>query len=405
VLDSPSMAYDAVRGRMVLAGDATKREVWEWDGSRWTLAPDAPGPLPRRSAELVWDGVRQRVVLLGGNYLPVDAWEWDGSSWQERVAAGGPPPGRWGHSVGHDPGRGALAVFGGWGTGGDLADTWELTGGPGTWQWSQRGSGPASRGGGAMFFDGTRLVLLGGAGPGQNGHDGWAWDGLAWQQLSPVAAPYDWPNFSGRAWDPVGQRAVLQCSGGLPWAWEWSGSALRLIPQPVGARWPACLDASPQKVHPMAFDTTRGRAVLHGLDGLTWEWEADARTPSFQLDADFGSAGVDAGQVSAIRIRARAGGSSGAGAGARLLAWRTGGGGRGASWYATSAQTTAGVPLAPGSGMISWDAPADQVAAFLAGRSPKVYARVAPLATPSVDAPAARLEADYLEVRIRYQAR
>jgi len=109
-----ALAYDPGRARTVMVGgrsfagceegpDDFCVHTWEWDGERWTLArpedPEGDGdPQPRIWPGLVWDEVRQRVVLYGGEQDPAGCgegagidctfvWEWDGTSWAVRKVA------------------------------------------------------------------------------------------------------------------------------------------------------------------------------------------------------------------------------------------------------------------------------------------------------------------------------
>lgn len=104
--ESTAMAFDALRGRVVLFGgvDDTLAEVsdtWEWDGTSWQLLTPASSP-PRRSGHiLVYDPVRRKVVLSGGRTASMiydDVWEWDGVNWERTVPTVAPPA--WGEHAG-----------------------------------------------------------------------------------------------------------------------------------------------------------------------------------------------------------------------------------------------------------------------------------------------------------------
>ena len=96
---SPALAYDWVRQRVVLFGGigAAGRlsDTWEWDGTNWVQPSPATSPPARNSHALAFDVGRGRVVLFGGassNTTTLgDTWEWDGVSWAQRNPAASPP--------------------------------------------------------------------------------------------------------------------------------------------------------------------------------------------------------------------------------------------------------------------------------------------------------------------------
>ena len=152
------MAYDSARQRIVLFGGSEYQSIygdtWEWDGSSWTLV-SSTGPSPRIFARMVYDEVRGKMVLFGGQThyegtLLNDTWEWDGTTWTQ-VAATGPSP-RSEHYLVYDPVRAVVVLFGGgmWGDPYYLGDTWEYAGE----SWLQiETAGPSPRKNGGAFFD------------------------------------------------------------------------------------------------------------------------------------------------------------------------------------------------------------------------------------------------------------
>lgn len=131
-----AMAFDAARGRVVLFGgvvgvSTSSAETWEWDGSTMTWENRTPivSPAPRARHSLVYDPVRKRIVLIGGqigdNGPPLDdTWEWDGTSWREVQTA--PLPARFGTTAGYDIARRRLLAFGGGSGTAALDDTLHL---------------------------------------------------------------------------------------------------------------------------------------------------------------------------------------------------------------------------------------------------------------------------------------
>jgi hypothetical protein len=113
------------------------RQTWEWDGEVWTQIEDEIGPDPRFRHAMVYDDVRKRVVLFGGhNNSPVidyhDTWERNGAKW-ERVADTGPAQ-RSGHGMAYN-GTGVILFGGAVGSQGAANDTWQWDGK----HWAQRG--------------------------------------------------------------------------------------------------------------------------------------------------------------------------------------------------------------------------------------------------------------------------
>lgn len=139
----PAMAYDAVRGNVVLfggygcctgfGGDEYLNDTWTWDGTNWTNHGSAIGGIGwRDSAALAFDPATATTVLMGGEAGLIttsyanDAWTWDGSTWT-RIADG--PPARGADSIAYDVASGSLILFGGQGRNGTLlGDTWMWNG-------------------------------------------------------------------------------------------------------------------------------------------------------------------------------------------------------------------------------------------------------------------------------------
>jgi hypothetical protein len=187
-------AYDSRRQRVILFGGSVVwhgayNETWAWDGSQWTLVSNT-GPSPRMYAAMAYDATRDRMVLFGGQpawnnpSYAGDTWEWDGSSWTQAATTG--PNGRSASLMVYDPVRQRVVLFGGY-TGGAsnysdrvyYDDTWEWDG----VQWTKvhiSGPSPSPRHGGAAFYDVNRgsIILVGGYGGPNFGygdfhHDTW----------------------------------------------------------------------------------------------------------------------------------------------------------------------------------------------------------------------------------------
>jgi Galactose oxidase, central domain/Kelch motif len=166
--------YDPVRDRMIVLGG----EDW-WAGigygDTWalTLGDEAswldlepegssPGLLSGHSA--VYDPAGDRILVFGGD---TDLWSLtlsDPPTWTPITAAGTPPVIRRGHSAVIDVAHNRMIVFGGWNNG-PLQDLWELslTGTP-TWTELTPGAGPEGRDHHSAIVDpvGDRMIVYGG---------------------------------------------------------------------------------------------------------------------------------------------------------------------------------------------------------------------------------------------------
>ena len=282
--DAHAMAYDTMRGRVVLFGGANEynfidfADTWEWDGSAWIERTSLANPSPRFGHAMAYDAARGRVVLFGGydfraRRVLADTWEWDGTTWAE-VTPATSPLGRFGQAMAYDSTRGRVVMFGGAGDSGDLGDTWEWDGT--TWVPRTPVTSPPPREYGALAYDGARgrAVLFGGFGGSSYLADTWEWDGDAWVERASASHP------TGREWqvlafDEDRRRTVL--FGGYDGAarlgdtWEWDGNTWR---DSTPATSP-----SPRVVGAMVFDRARSRAVLFGGFGEsspladTWAWD------------------------------------------------------------------------------------------------------------------------------------
>ena len=198
-----AMAYDSARQQTVLfSGEAVGADTWLWNGTTWVAAtPVGPTPEAREGHVMAYDAQRQRVVLFGGYIHPTpvapyrianDTWEWDGTSWARRTPANSPPARRAVVMV-YDPVRSRTVLFGGEDdTRRSLADSWEWDG----TNWTHKhGTGP-SRTNATGVYDPLRQRVLAIGGqfvtitPYQvvARSDTWEWDGTTWS-LRPVVLP------------------------------------------------------------------------------------------------------------------------------------------------------------------------------------------------------------------------
>lgn len=176
-----AMAYDAARAVTVLYGGLGRdqfsqplalSDTWEFNGTTWTQKSPATSPGLRYAHAMVYDSVRQRVLLYGGSE-PLcstgcaappksQVWEWDGSNWSllwTFNALGGPADARAPYpALAFDPAAQRLVLYTGSNPSTDAyqGQTWEFD--PAAASWQQRSSsGPTtSSGNPAMYFDASR---------------------------------------------------------------------------------------------------------------------------------------------------------------------------------------------------------------------------------------------------------
>ncbi len=294
-----AMAYDSARGRVMmfggkLASGEFSSDLWEWDGIAWILRPSTVLPPRRSDHALAYDSSRQRLVLFGGfgGTTPysrlADTWEWDSSSWTE-VGSASSPSARISHAMVYDPVRRRTVLFGGDGIS-IFADTWEWDGA--VWARLTPSTSPSPRWGAGLVFDASRNrpLLFGGkldyslSTPASG--ETWDFDGATWRRLSTTG-----PARSHQAmfFDAARQQTALfgGWSGGtiLGDTWVWNGQQWSLSP--------AVTNPSLRYLPGAAYDSARGRGVLFGGTDFgvfppaeTWEWDGSTwrvahRAPDF----------------------------------------------------------------------------------------------------------------------------
>jgi hypothetical protein len=236
----PAMAYDSIRRRMVLFGgnrvlfgrtvdeNVYLNDTWEWDGQKW-IQIKVSGPAPRSEAAMVFDGKRGRIILFGGYYRTKegvirrgDMWEWDGAEWRESKATG--PSARSGAALVYDSVREKIVLFGGASGGGVSNETWEWDG----QQWTQnRTAFTEGRFNCVMTYDRDRrkIIRFGGRYAGQARGDTWEYDGKQWKLLS-AAGPSP-RNHTAMVYDSKRKKIILFGGHDLVNVfgdtWEWDG--------------------------------------------------------------------------------------------------------------------------------------------------------------------------------------
>jgi hypothetical protein len=287
---------------MILFGGTdpvVRNDVWVMplDGSQpWIpLVVSGPRPPRRHNHAAVFDPVRNRMLVHGGDAGAPrfgDLWELRLSGtpvWQELAPTGTPPSARTNHTVVYDPVRDRLVLFGGDDGGTARDDVWELTlGGTPAWNLLTPTGTPGPRHSHAAIYDPARdrMVVHGGQIDVDNVFgDAWALSLAgppAWTSLTPGSP---WRTGHAAIYDPIGDGMILV--GGLteegsytrellfsPHAWS-TITTPSSVPQPS--------DGGQAAVH----DPTRQRMVVHGgkyYDAYRREnetWSLDLATQSW----------------------------------------------------------------------------------------------------------------------------
>ena len=237
----------------------------------------------------VWDPVRERVVLFDSSRI---TWEWDGVRWWQRASGSPAPPER--TQLAWDPVSQRVLSFGGFvsigGGFGTTNETWAYDGV--AWTMLSPSQRPSSRYRHVMATDTRRgrVVMFGGQPYGYLGdNETWEWTGTDWMKMSPAGGVAPPPlDGASMAYDPLREQCVL-FGGNQNWVayygfysretWEWDGQQWRMRSRrgPEG-----------REAHGLAFDSRRGRVVLHGGVQVgyyavpsvtrkdTWEWDGSA---------------------------------------------------------------------------------------------------------------------------------
>lgn len=189
--DHVKMTYDSASGESILFSglDPSERQInetWSWNGEAWKLL-SSEGPTSRGHFGFVYDPNHEQIMLYGGYASTVsdEFWAWKDGAWEE---INFPGPGTLSHfGMTYDTNENALYIFGGATTGSTFSSftgkTWVLTGG--NWRELQPTTSPSKRGSPSMGYDPVRkrIVLYGGFDSSKEFDDTWEWDGQEWTCL------------------------------------------------------------------------------------------------------------------------------------------------------------------------------------------------------------------------------
>jgi cysteine-rich repeat protein len=257
----------------------------------WTSNDQQTGMHEREAMVADYVTTRNAIVRFGGydrlGAITGGTFEWVGGKWR-RIPTLNAPSARAMAAGAYDTGRGRLVLFGGaLALGGLSNETWEFDGVDWT---SIAVAGPPAMELHAMAYDpvGQRIVLncLCTSGP-----TTWAYNGSSWQPINSTLVP-PLRRMATMAYDPIGQRVVL--FGGE----TNTGTELADAYALVGDQWQSITPApGPRSWHTMTYDPTRQALVVHGglqmnnltsdtwmLVGSTWT-EITGSAPSDIIEA------------------------------------------------------------------------------------------------------------------------
>ena len=231
--------YDPGRDRMVVFGSSSLlgNDTWALslgEAPAWMeQSPSGVWPRPRWGHTAIYDPVRDRMIVFGGydnTDRLNDTWELtlgSNPTWRELSTSGTRPSARMEHAAIYDPIRDRMVIFGGE----YRNDTWELTlGETPTWtELSPSGEPPGARRAHKSIYDpiGDRMIVFGGQTVSGEKDDTWALSLGAvssWTRLSPSGGPPGGGGWPTAIYDPHRDRMLIFGSGscGDTWALEWN---------------------------------------------------------------------------------------------------------------------------------------------------------------------------------------
>ncbi len=266
-----AMGYDQKRKRVLLFGGFTqsssKNDTWEWNGIDWVeRTPAAPPSNNGFHTAMAYDAVRGTMILTN-----CSTYEWNGTNWNVLGPTGNQCVN--GASMAYDAIRNQIVMITGTRT-----LVWTGTGANGAW--SDKGTivGFPSGFRQSLVFDASigKVVL-----PGGTQNVTWEWNGTAWAQVSFTGQPAAPRLHTAAAYDAVRRHVVL--FGGLLGSngSTLGDTVLRRAATWFVA--PPFTQPSPRMAASVAYDPLRKRVVMFGGDQFcipcsdhnneTWEWD------------------------------------------------------------------------------------------------------------------------------------
>ncbi len=255
------------------------------------LTAEGPAPSPRVDGTIAYDSASQRVLLFGGDdgAAKNDLWAYSlaSRSWQQLAPSGAAPAPRFGHTVIFDPVRRRLVLFGGQARG-FFSDVWAYDVAANSWtQLAQEQAGPSRRYGHSAIYDAprNRMVISHGFTDAGRFDDTWAFDLTAnsWRNLAPAGIKPLRRCLHHAVYDNTNQTMLLfggcasgfgPCPLGDLWSFDLTNSSWTEI---KGTPTPA-----PRQYYGISFDEANQRVLLFsgsgpGVTNDTWSYDARAR--------------------------------------------------------------------------------------------------------------------------------
>ena len=227
--------YDPVSDRVWMFGGADAstltNELWTFSPflKRWTLQfLGSASPSPRVGHTGIYDPVRQRMIVFGGNTGVRSNEVWalalsGGGGWTQLAPSGAAPSPREAHAAIYDPVGDRMIVFGGMDDGGVLNDLWSLSL-AGTPQWqplAPSGSPPSARSGASAVYDSQRqrMIVFGGRPASGLGNDTWALDlgaSPSWSSIATAGTPPSERMFHSALYDAPRDRMLVFSGENFP---------------------------------------------------------------------------------------------------------------------------------------------------------------------------------------------
>jgi hypothetical protein len=242
----------------------------------WIQQSPATSPSERYFQSMAYDASHGKVVLFGGygaGGFMGDTWLWNGNTWTQGNPASS-PAGRSAFAMTYDAAHGQVVLFGGRLTANSwTADTWLWNGT--TWSQASPATSPGARSNMVMTYDATHgnVVLFGGLVGGFASNDTWIWNGTNWIQQAPAASPSA-RSFYSMSYDAnLGQVVLFGGSDAgsnlLNDTWVWNGTTW--IQQSPSISPPVRFGQS------MDYDAALGETIMFGgfasaVLNDTWAW-------------------------------------------------------------------------------------------------------------------------------------
>jgi hypothetical protein len=304
--------YDPVRDRMYVLGGSGgtmgEVQVLSLSGTpEWSSFIPAGSPPDVQFTKGIYDPVRDRIVLFGGVSdltFSNDVWALalaGTPTWSKLTPAGTRPAGRDDHSVVYDSVRDRLLVFGGTDTyDNGFNDVWSLTL-SGTPMWTPLtpgGTPPPPRFGHTAIYDAARdrMVIFGGANSVNSMNDVWALalgGSPAWTPLAPTGTPPSPRFYHSAILEPARDRMIA--FGGLQQVETNEAWALSLAATPAWTTLaPSGAAPSARFGHTAVFRSPRDQMLVYGGndgsdgDPETWalSWLGPAAAPVATSDRE-----------------------------------------------------------------------------------------------------------------------